>query len=72
MDEEGLIYCAYEGRPTIYEEGSGGIAWSFIDGQWRKAPGPDVYTKAEMMSKKTFTRRFGELPPPPMPSAIHE
>jgi hypothetical protein len=55
-----IIYCSYEGRPTVYL--GGGVAYWFYDGQWHEAPGAEVFDNAKTMSKKAFARRFGDLP----------
>ena len=52
----------YEGRPTVYEKGSGGTAWWFCDGEWKPAPGPEVFVNAPEIGKKELDQRFGKLP----------
>jgi hypothetical protein len=61
-----LIYGNLEGVPTVYLEGSGGEAVWYMDGKWKTAPGPDVFTKSVTMSKGEFDKLFGKLPPPPL------
>jgi hypothetical protein len=60
-----ITYCSYEGRPTVYVNNSGGIAWWFYDGLWKEAPGPEVAVNAPVIGKAEFDRRFGQLPPLP-------
>jgi hypothetical protein len=59
-----LTYGSLEGVPTVYLEGSGGEAVWYVDGKWKAAPGPDVFTKFAIMSKPAFDELFGKLPPP--------
>jgi len=60
-----LIYCSYEGRPTIYVKDSGGVAWWFYDGSWKAAPGPEVFVSAAVIGKDKFIKWFSHLPPLP-------
>jgi hypothetical protein len=65
MSDRSLIYCDYNGVPTIYRKGIGGIAWSYRDGKWRAVEGPEVFVNSTVMSKAAFDEMFGELPPLP-------
>jgi len=57
-----LVYCSYEGRPAVYVSGSGGVAWWFVDGAWKSAPGPEIFSNAPVLTKAEFDARFGHLP----------
>ena len=60
-------YGYWEGIPTRYRPGE---AWCFADGAWREVDSTEVFMKAAVVSKETFERMFGELPP--LPSAAFQ
>jgi hypothetical protein len=63
-----LTYGYLEGRPTVYVEDSGGVAFWYYDDSWKAATGTDgadIFTKSAVLSKAQFDKMFPHLPPIP-------
>lgn len=65
MTDDRWTYGDLEGVPTMYLKGSADVAWKWVDGKWREASAPDVFTKAIVLGRDRFEKMFGKLPPPP-------
>ena len=59
-----MSYGTYNGLPTYYDIETA-KAWVFVDGKWKAASAPDIFTKARTLTPEKFTETFGQLPAPP-------